>query len=162
MIISVIQVQDSFPFSIHENEFINSRFCRPSCLDGDQPKQCTVSQTKHWRFWSRLLCTKARYFQLDNQTVLIIVELTIVFSITDIPAPAKCRNFAQGKNPYGGDINPNNPARVLSAVGCAALCETFIGCNHWSYNILDSLCLLKNAASQLRDDPDWVAGACAP
>ncbi|CAF1367963.1 unnamed protein product [Adineta ricciae] len=79
-----------------------------------------------------------------------------------IPPPAKCRNFAQGKDANGGDINPNNPARVFSAVGCAALCETFVGCDHWSYNTPDSLCLLKNAPSELHDNPDWVAGACAP
>ncbi|CAF1004359.1 unnamed protein product [Adineta ricciae] len=60
----------------------------------------------------------------------------------------------------GGDLNGNYPGRVLTAAACAALCESFPACDHWTFNAETGKCWLKGKPSQMRNYANAYTGSC--
>ena len=87
-------------------------------------------------------------------------ELTIVFSVTDFKTESRCTSIVSGQDANGGDMNVVYPARVLTAASCAALCEVYPDCDHWSFNKDSGKCFVKNKPSQMRADASSYSGNC--
>ncbi|CAF1248112.1 unnamed protein product [Adineta ricciae] len=109
---------------------------------------------------SSILAFALLAFMLDNKTVLIIIELTIVFSIPNVPTQSRCTNIISGYDASGGDIDGINPGYVLSADACAALCESISVCNHWTFHTDSGQCCLKNKSSEIRAHSGMYSGNC--
>ncbi|CAF0757418.1 unnamed protein product [Adineta ricciae] len=78
----------------------------------------------------------------------------------DAPTNNRCTNIVKGQDSNGGDINAAYPANVVSAAACAALCELFPTCDHWTFNVNNGKCWVKDKPSQMQTNSAVYTGSC--
>ncbi|CAF1004434.1 unnamed protein product [Adineta ricciae] len=73
---------------------------------------------------------------------------------------SRCTSIIEGKDALGGEMTGVPTGSVRSAAACAVLCESFSGCDHWSFSKESGGCWLKDKPSQIQDNANTYTGTC--
>ncbi|CAF1368472.1 unnamed protein product [Adineta steineri] len=73
---------------------------------------------------------------------------------------SRCTEIVIGKDNYGGDMDATHPAQVHSPAACAALCEQYLDCTAWTFNVQSGKCWTKDKTTSVNASPDAITGTC--